>query len=102
LTRQDWRHASGKPWASDSNGFWLLEAPEAGAYEVELIFKAGHPAGKATITSGSAKTQVDISAGKARAHFTRMQLPSGKFKLSVDAVLDGKTQGPHQVILTRK
>jgi arylsulfatase A-like enzyme len=102
LTRQDWRHASGKPWASDSNGFWLLQAPEAGAYEVELIFKAGHPAGKATISAGSAKNQVDISAGKAGGHFTRMQLPSGKFKLSVDAVLDGKTQGPHQVILTRK
>ena len=102
LTRQDWRHASGKPWASDSNGSWLLEAPEAGDYEVELIFKAGHPAGKAKITAGSSKTQVDISAGKARGHFTRMQLPSGKFKLSVDVTLDGKPQGPHQVILTRK
>lgn len=102
LTRQDWRHVSGRPWASDSNGFWLLEASEAGDYEVELIFQTGHPAGKATITAGAAKTQVDVSTGKARGHFTRMRLPSGKFKLSVDAVLDGKTQGPHQVILTRK
>ena len=102
LTRQDWRHASGKPWASDSNGSWLLEAPRAGDYEVELIFKSGHPAGKATITAGSSKTQVNISASNAGGHFTQLQLPSGKFKLSVDAVLNGKTQGPHQVILTWK
>ena len=82
------------------DGGWLLETRAAGAYEVELIFKAGHSTGKATITAGSARTQVDISAGKARGHFTRMQLPSGKFKFSVDVVLDGKTRGPHQVILT--
>jgi len=102
LTRQDWRHASGKPWASDSNGFWLLQAPEAGDYEVELIFKAGHPVGKATITAGDGRSQVEISNDKARGHFTRMHLPSGKFKFSVDAVLNGRTQGPHQVILTWK
>ena len=50
LTRQDWRHVTGRPWGRDSNGFWLLEAPESGAYEVEMIFKETHPAGKATIT----------------------------------------------------
>ena len=102
LTRQDGRHASGKPWASDSNGFWLLQAPEAGEYEVELIFKAGHPVGKATITAGDGRSQVEISNDKARGHFTRMHLPSGKFKFSVDTVLNGRTQGPHQVILTWK
>jgi arylsulfatase/arylsulfatase A len=102
LTRQDWRHASGRPWASDSNGFWLLEAPEAGGYEVELIFKTAHSAGKVTITAGSAKIQFDLPASKAGSFLKGMHLPSGKFKLSVDVVLDGKTRGPHQVILTRK
>jgi arylsulfatase A-like enzyme len=101
LTRQDWRHASGRPWASDSNGFWLLEAPEAGGYEVELIFKTAHSAGKVTITAGSAKIQFDLPASKAGSFLKGMHFPSGKFKLSVDVVLDGKTRGPHQVILTR-
>ena len=102
LTRQDWRHVTGTAWARDSNGFWLLEAPEPGAYEVELIFKDDHPAGKATITAGSVKTEVDVAANEPRGHFTRMQLPAGKLKLSVDVVFDGKTQGPHQVILTHR
>ncbi len=102
LTRQDWRHVSGRTWARDSNGFWLLEAPEPGVYEVELIFNGDHPAGKATITAGSAKTEADIPANKTRGHFTRMHLPAGKLKFSVDVVFGGKTQGPHQVILTRK
>ena len=102
LTRQDWRHQSGKPWGRDSNGSWLLEAPEPGTYNVELIFKENHPAGKATITAGSVKAQVDIPVNKTRGHFTQMNLPAGKLTFSVNVVMNGKTLGPHQVILTRK
>ena len=102
LTRQDWRHASGRPWGADSNGYWLLETREPGDYEVELIFKGDHPSGKATITAASAVVPLDIPANKPRGHFSQIQLPAGKLRLSVNVVLGGKTQGPHQVILTRK
>ena len=102
LTRQDWRHVMGQPWGRDSNGFWLLEAPDPGSYEVEVIFNSDHPAGKATIIAGEARLQMDIAASKRRGHSTMLKLPSGKIKLSVDVVFDGKTHGPHQVILTRK
>lgn len=102
LTRQDWRHATGRPWGRESNGFWLLQAPEVGDYRVELIFKEDHPAGKATITAGSVKAQVDIAASQARGHVAQMRLPAGKLKLSVDVVFDGQTMGPHQVLLTRE
>lgn len=102
LTRQDWRHVQGQPWAADSNGFWLLEAPEAGDYVVELVFASEHPAGKATITAGSLTKQLDIPAGQRRGHTAGIKLPAGKLKLAVDVDFGGKTQGPHQVILTRK
>ena len=102
LTRQDWRHLAGKPWGRDSNGFWLLAAPEPGLYEVELIFKETLPAGKATITAGPVMAQVNIAANKTRGHFVQMKLPAGKIKLSVDVLINGKVFGPHQVILTRK
>lgn len=102
LTRQDWRHVSGRPWAADSNGFWLLEALEPGEYDVELIFNGDHPMGKATITAGSVQTHLDIPAHNARGHVTRMRLPAGRFQLSVDVLFGGKTQGPHQVIVTRR
>jgi len=102
LTRQDWRHSSGKPWGGKSNGFWLLESRETHNYEIEIIFKGKHASGKATITAGSEKTEVDIPAEKSRGHFVQMKLPAGKFKLSVEADFNGETQGPHQVIMTRK
>ena len=102
LTRQDWRHVTGRPWGRDSNGFWLLEAPEPGAYEVEVVFKETYPAGNATITAGKARQVLDLVADKKRGHTTMMMLPAGKFKLSVEADFNGKIQGPHQVILIRK
>ncbi|MFK8113914.1 MAG: arylsulfatase [Rubripirellula sp.] len=103
LTRQDWRHIQGKPWAKGSNGFWLLEAPTAGEYEIELIFASQeNPAGKATVSVGGVTKTLDVAANARRGHSTSISLPSGKMKLAVDVVFDGVTQGPHQVILSRK
>ncbi|MDG1894942.1 MAG: arylsulfatase [Fuerstiella sp.] len=102
LTRQDWRHIQGKPWAGNSNGFWLLEAPQTATYELEVAFSSDHPAGRATITAGPLTKQLDIAASELRGHTTDIKLPAGKLKLAVDVVFNGKTQGPHQVILTRK
>ncbi|WP_182866536.1 arylsulfatase [Rhodopirellula sp. JC639] len=102
LTRQDWRHTQGRPWAGNSNGVWLLEAPEAGEYKIELIFSGGHPAGKATISAGPMTETLAIAAGKRRGHTAEMKLPAGKLTLGVDVVFEGKVQGPHQVILTRR
>jgi arylsulfatase/arylsulfatase A len=102
LTRQDWRHSAGRNWASNSNGFWLLEAREPGSYEAEVIFASDHPAGTATITAGSVSMPLDIPANQRRGHSVTLKLLAGKMKLAVDVVFNGKTQGPHQVILTRK
>jgi arylsulfatase A-like enzyme len=102
LTRQDWRHSDGRPWAPDSNGAWLLEAPEAGDYQIELILRGDHPAGSATITAGSVKKTLPLVAKKTRSHIAHMALPAGKMSLRVDLTFGKKVQGPHQVILTRK
>lgn len=100
LTRQDWRHHSGRPWARDSNGFWLLEARDAGDYDIELIFENGeHPTGTATITVGSVSTDLEIVANQQRGHIARLQLPAGELKLVVDVDFGKKIRGPHQVIL---
>jgi arylsulfatase A-like enzyme len=102
LTRQDWRHTQGRPWAGNSNGVWLLEAPEAGDYEIELIFQGDHPAGTATITAGTLTRTLEISASQQRGQKTAIKLPAGRMTLAVNVVFGNKTQGPHQVILTRK
>jgi len=102
LTRQDWRHTQGRPWAGNSNGVWLLEAPEAGDYEVELIFNGDHPAGKATVSARTSNWTLDIPASQNRGHTATIKLPAGKITLAANVVFGDKQQGPHQVILTRK
>jgi arylsulfatase A-like enzyme len=102
LSRQDWRHTQGRPWAGNSNGVWLLEAPEVGDYEIELIFLGDHPAGKATITAGTLARNLEIPASQQRGHTAAIKLPAGRMTLAVNVAFGNKTQGPHQVILTRK
>lgn len=102
LTRQDWRHESGKPWAAGSNGFWLLEAPHAGEYQIELILASDqYEGGTAIIHAGVLKKRVDVKAGQQRGHSTKIRLPDGKIKLSVDIETSGRIHGPHQVVLSR-
>lgn len=102
LTRQDWRHREGRPWAPDSNGVWLLEAPEAADYNLEVIFKNDHSGGTAQISAGDIRHTLDIPAGRRRGNTVTVSLPAGKLTLAVDVTFDDKTRGPHQVILTRE
>ncbi len=102
LTRQDWRHAQGRPWAADSNGFWLLNNPQAGEYAVEIIFaSANHPAGKAVIKAGDKSWTIPVAAKQQRGHTINIQIGEGDVTLAVDVDFGGKVQGPHQVVLSR-
>lgn len=102
LTRQDWRHTTGRPWAARSNGVWLLDAPESSDFEIELIFKATHPAGVATINTSTVSRTLEIPASQQRDHTAQISIPAGPLTLAVDVDFAGTVQGPHQVILTRR
>ena len=99
LTRQDWRHAQGKPWAKNSNGSWLLEAEEPRSYDVEIIFNHSPTKGFATIVVGNLTRTIEIATGQKRGYVQRVDIPQGQTSLSVTADFDGQKQGPHQVIL---
>jgi arylsulfatase A-like enzyme len=102
LTRQDWRHTTGRPWAGNSNGVWLLDAPDPADFEIELIFKDKHSAGVATIIAGAISETLEIPAGQQRDHTVKLGIPAGPLTLAVDVDFAGTVQGPHQVILTRR
>ena len=102
LTRQDWRHSQGKPWARDSNGAWLLEAENPKSYDLEVIFNHFPTLGTATIQIGNISRTIEISAGNKRGHVLSVDIPKGKTSLSVTADFSGQKQGPYQVILTRR
>lgn len=102
LTRQDWRHATGRPWGPVSNGFWLLEAPEAGEYNIELILRPDtRNANAAVVRVNSQTTKLDLEEGVQRGHKSVISLPAGPIRLSADIQNGDSTIGPHQVILSR-
>ncbi|MEL6894884.1 MAG: arylsulfatase [Planctomycetota bacterium] len=109
LTRQDWRHAAGRPWGKDSNGFWLLNNPDAREFQIEVIMKPGHAGGDASIIvttedGTQSSTDLTIVAGEQRGHMATVQLPLGDIQLQINVHVDGKggkgnITGPHQVVL---
>ena len=102
LTRQDWRLPSRATGRSQSVGSWLLEAPEACQFRAEIIFRGDPPAGRAKVRIGSTEHELELLPKQARGHFVDVAFPSGNVDFTVECLLDGKTKGPHQVILSRK
>lgn len=102
LTRQDWRHSSGRPWGPASNGFWLLKAEEAAEYQVEIILRSDNlDATSAVVKFGQTLAEVKLLPGQQRGHSVRISLPAGLIQLSADVTKQDETIGPHQVVLTR-
>lgn len=103
LTRQDWRHESGNPWGRESNGKWLVHAPEDSRFQVEVILPdAKHSVGKAIISVGENKETISISGNQQRGHFANISVSAGNWAIKVDLVFDGEKRGPHQVIFARR
>lgn len=102
LTRQDWRHATGRPWGPVSNGFWLLDAPQSGEYNIELILRSDTTdANSAVVMVNGKSTKISLVEGAQRGHKSVISIPAGPVKLSVDIQNADRTIGPHQVILSR-
>lgn len=101
LTRQDWRHESGRPWSRNSTGFWLLHAPAGKKYEVELVLTdKQHSGGSAMLHVNDEELKFHVQADARRGHRVNISLPSGPIRLSV-SVDESIDAGVHQVILRR-
>ena len=104
LTRQDWRHTSGKPWGRGSRGFWLLESRGAATFDAEVIFKHDHPAGTVRIDAAGETHRVDVPSNVRRVTIPSVRLPDGPIKFEASARWAEpkgiEEVGPHQVILS--
>ncbi len=105
LTRQDWRGGS---WQPKAQGYWELEAPTAGKYNLQLLYEPLTESETAEITispaagdDGLDPIQHPIMPTSYETTIEDIALPAGKFRLQ--ATLKGKaTRGVYQLILTRK
>ena len=97
LTRQDWRHAKGRPWAADSNGYWELHAAKAGDYRVRLRFPEAKVAGQATLDMGVKTRTQAIEAGDTECTFEAVPAPKGNLRLVTTLAFGSESKGPWQV-----
>jgi len=102
LTRQDWRHEKGRPWAEDSNGRWLLFVAESGSYDVVLRFHSEDKSGRAALRINDAEFDNSVSAGQTEILFKGIRLQKGDTSLKATLTLGATEKGPWQVDVTRR
>jgi arylsulfatase A-like enzyme len=101
LTRQDWRHVKGRPWAPDSNGYWVLEVAVAGEYDVHPRFPPTETAGTARLSLNEMKQTAEVPAGAEELTFTAVPLEDGLLRLQATLTFGDETRGPWQVDVGR-
>ena len=97
LTRQDWRHVQGRPWAADSNGHWELLVASGGRYDVRLRFPAARQNGSVILEIGEETLTADIGSGSTEHTFKKIPLRRGPARLKATLTFGNDTQGPWQV-----
>jgi len=97
LTRQDWRHAKGRPWAADSNGYWELHAATACNYDIKIDFPAANTDGELMLEVSGRKAIRKIDKGETSVKFTDMPIDKGPTRLMATLILAETTKGPWHV-----
>lgn len=100
LTRQDWRHTAGRPWARDSIGHWLLTASE-GTYDLRCRFAPSAKAGSASLRLNDEVVTVELPANAGTCEFSGINVSPGAVKLEVTLVHGDKRRGVHQADLQK-
>ncbi len=97
LTRQDWRHFQGRPWAGGSNGKWLLTLSKS--LNVSLQFylakNESHPKIIRIMNGDDLIRTVNITDNELL--IENVVLPRGNVDLWFELVRDETTVGPYQV-----
>jgi len=99
LTRQDWRHTSGRPWQRDSKGYWLLQSPRAGVCHVECRFAGSPTASAVELTVAGSSVLLKTESGATSCRFENIKLPVGAFRVEAAVQEGDRTRGVHQLDL---
>jgi arylsulfatase/arylsulfatase A len=97
LTRQDWRHTTGRTWAADSNGCWELYAASPGEYDIRLRFPEAETNGRVTLEMGGNKVTKNIRSGTTECSFKSVPVSKGDVRLLATLTFGRQSKGPWQV-----
>lgn len=102
LTRQDWRHLSGRPWGGGSHGAWHLDVV-AGMHfrvKVRLLRKAPRD-GVVQLRFGGATVEQPIAQGAQEILFEQVAANQGPTELQATYVAGQRGVGAYQVTVSR-
>ena len=104
LTRQDWRHFQGRPWAPDSNGAWKIHAEAAGAYRVSVLLESAQAtASSVELRWGEASWTKPVPAGDYEIVFDVDAIPAGPANLmAIVRERSAAAYGPWHVHVERR
>ncbi|MHC4352090.1 MAG: arylsulfatase [Planctomycetota bacterium] len=102
LTRQDWRHTQGRPWAADSNGYWELFAATSGSYDIRVRFPELQAYARATLgVTGTALREANVRRGATEHTFEAVPISEGKVRLMATLFAGQASKGPWKVDVHR-
>lgn len=102
LSRQDWRHRHGRPWAADSRGVWLLDnqhTQPGDNWLVEVRFDPARQASRVEIRVNGKVSSVDVEPGQTSCHIHGLRMPRGECELEAVVVEGPLERGAFQVTL---
>ncbi|MHC4742248.1 MAG: sulfatase-like hydrolase/transferase, partial [Planctomycetota bacterium] len=102
LTRQDWRHAKGRAWGADSNGYWELYAAKTQEYDVGVDFPATNAEGQLQLEISGRKITQAIKEGQTSANFEAVRVEKGPTRLMATLTLGETIKGPWHVNISWK
>ena len=102
LTRQDWRHAKGRPWADNSNGFWMLYAANDGIYDFKVRMRNVKADGKIILKVGDNSVIKSIKRDQERISFEAIDIKKGNIDIMVTLKFTSDSKGPWQVDVIKK
>jgi len=94
LTRQDWRHVKGRPWAADSNGYWEIYAARRGNYNIKIDFPAAKTNGTVLLEVSGRKTNHTIDKGETSVQLKDVPIDEGPTRLMATLTLAEISKGP--------
>lgn len=97
LTRQDWRHDTGRPWGEDSRGYWLVHLERSGPYAVECRFSTTSRTAKAVLLIGESQWTAPLGAGASSCRFENIDIERGDAAVEMVIVEGEESRGVHQV-----
>ncbi|MDE0958312.1 MAG: arylsulfatase [Planctomycetota bacterium] len=96
LTRQDWRHTHGRPWARDSRGQWHVTIASEGPYRIECRFSPEKVPGVITLICGDLEVRQAILPTTRSCSFRSVELPVGDVEVEIHITEGEQIRGIHQ------